>query len=94
MSVAEQVEKTLSKILIERIVLYHHFSKQWKLESQIPKIRVEFVDINSILKRFKGEIEEMKKHFAVINEVYDIGGSFSFERIEPSSGAPFGGRWQ
>ena len=73
MSVAEQVEKTLSKILIERIVLYHHFSKQWKLESQIPKIRVEFVDINSILKRFKGEIGEMKKHFAVINEVYDIG---------------------
>ena len=55
------VEKTLGDILIKRFLFHNEL---WKVTRfRLPKIRVEFVDINSIVDTFRDKIDLMKKNF-------------------------------
>ena len=55
------VEKTLGDILLKRFLFHNEL---WKVTRyRIPKIRVEFVDIKSIVARFRDKIDLMKRNF-------------------------------
>lgn len=69
--IANQTEKTLAKVLRERILLS---SEAWKVpDHHIPTFRVEFVNIKSITEKYRTQIDHMKTRFNVVNETYKIG---------------------
>jgi len=68
--IAARVEKTIAEVLIKRI-LFHN--EGWKMRKyRIPKFRIEFADMNSIVTRYRESIDHLKTRFNVI-EKYEVG---------------------
>ena len=69
--IRDEIEKIIANIITGTIVWR---SERWKLQTMVmPRIRVEFVDIDCIRSQFRQDIHQMKNHFFNPNQPLTLG---------------------